>query len=63
MRAFALIGGFHTPVERECLRFLLRGRQPIINRLACGFQGMRQPKDWKQPLAAARLCFLPIPGI
>jgi len=53
-----VIGGFHAPVERECLRILLRGRQPIIICLARGLQGMRQPKDWKQPVAAARLLVL-----
>jgi len=25
-----VISGFHTPAEKECLRILLRGAQPII---------------------------------
>jgi len=25
-----VISGFHTPVEKECLRILLRGAQPLI---------------------------------
>jgi hypothetical protein len=25
-----VVGGFHSPVEEECLRILLRGRQPVI---------------------------------
>lgn len=25
-----IISGFHSPVEKECLRILLRGRQPVI---------------------------------
>ena len=25
-----VVSGFHSPVEKECLRILLRGRQPII---------------------------------
>ncbi len=25
-----VIGGFHSPMERECLRLLLRGKQPVI---------------------------------
>src|SRR5205807_2510306 len=25
-----VIGGFHSPIEKECLRILLRGTQPII---------------------------------
>lgn len=27
----AVISGFHSPVEKECLRILLRGTQPIID--------------------------------
>ncbi|TDA70684.1 MAG: hypothetical protein D9V47_00315 [Clostridia bacterium] len=26
-----VISGFHSPIEKECLHILLRGRQPIIN--------------------------------
>ena len=26
----AVIGGFHSPMEKECLRILLRGPQPVI---------------------------------
>jgi len=26
----AIISGFHTPVEKECLRILLRGESPIV---------------------------------
>ena len=26
----AVIGGFRTPMERECLRLLLRGEQPVV---------------------------------
>jgi predicted Rossmann fold nucleotide-binding protein DprA/Smf involved in DNA uptake len=29
-----VISGLHSPVEKECLRILLRGRQPIIVGLA-----------------------------
>ncbi|MEZ4604812.1 MAG: hypothetical protein R2861_15850, partial [Desulfobacterales bacterium] len=25
-----VIGGFHSPMERDCLDFLLRGNQPVI---------------------------------
>ena len=25
-----VIGGFHSPMEKECLRLLLRGTQPVI---------------------------------
>jgi len=53
-----VIGGFHSPIEKECLRILLRGRQPIIVCLARGLEGMRLPADWKKPLAEGRLLFL-----
>ena len=26
----AVIGGFHSPMEKECLELLLRGRQPVV---------------------------------
>jgi hypothetical protein len=34
-----VIGGFHAPVEKACLRILLRGRQPII---VCPARGLPQ---------------------
>jgi hypothetical protein len=37
-----VIGGFHAPMERECLR-LLRGRQPVIVCPARGVERMRVP--------------------
>lgn len=52
-----VISGFHSPVEKECLRILLRGSQPII---ICPARALPQrvPPDWKQPLAAGRLLVL-----
>lgn len=50
-----VIGGFHSPIERECLRILLRGSQPVIVCLARGLEGMRMPAEWKKPLADGRL--------
>jgi len=26
----AVVGGFHSPVEKECLRLLLRGTGPVV---------------------------------
>jgi predicted Rossmann fold nucleotide-binding protein DprA/Smf involved in DNA uptake len=57
-----VISGFHSPVEKECLRILLRGTQPII---ICPARSLpkRAPADWKKPLADGRLlilsCFKP----
>jgi hypothetical protein len=53
-----VIGGFHAPLEKECFRILLRGRQPIILCLARGLEGMRPPAGWKEPLADNRLLVL-----
>ncbi len=38
-----VIGGFHSPMEKECLALLLRGRQPIIFCPARGLEEMTNP--------------------
>jgi predicted Rossmann fold nucleotide-binding protein DprA/Smf involved in DNA uptake len=53
-----VISGFHSPVEKECLCILLRGRQPVMICLARGLDGMRLPAEWMQPLADNRLLVL-----
>ena len=53
-----VISGFHSPIEKECLRILLRGRQPIIICPARSLENMRLPSDWKAPFAAGRLLIL-----
>lgn len=54
-----VVSGFHSPVEKECLRILLRGEPPII---ICPARGLpkRIPPDWKKPLADGRLLILSI---
>ena len=56
--ARCVISGFHSPIEKECLRILLRGRQPIIICPARSLENMRLPSDWKAPFAAGRLLIL-----
>lgn len=51
----AVIGGFHSPMEKECLDLLLRGRQPVVICPARSIQRMRIPSVWRQPLAQQRL--------
>ena len=51
----AVIGGFHSPMEQECLRILLRGRQPVVVCPARSIEGMRVPAAWRGPLAGGRL--------
>ncbi|MBI4325629.1 MAG: hypothetical protein HY674_10245 [Chloroflexi bacterium] len=53
-----VISGFHSPVEKECLRILLRGQQPIIICPARSLENMRLPSDWKAPLVSGRLLIL-----
>jgi hypothetical protein len=53
-----MIGGFHSPMEKECLTLLLRGTQPVIVCPARAIDGMRLPGAWKQPLAENRLLIL-----
>ncbi|MBM4164638.1 MAG: DNA-binding protein [Lentisphaerae bacterium] len=52
-----IISGFHSPVERECLRILLRGKQPII---ICPARALpkRIPPEWRQPFSDGRLLIL-----
>jgi predicted Rossmann fold nucleotide-binding protein DprA/Smf involved in DNA uptake len=54
----AMIGGFHTPMEKECLALLLRGPQPIIICPARSIAHMRLPAAWRQPIAENRLLIL-----
>lgn len=53
-----VIGGFHSPIEKECLRILLRGRQPVILCPARGLGSMRVPPALRQYLTDGRLLVL-----
>jgi predicted Rossmann fold nucleotide-binding protein DprA/Smf involved in DNA uptake len=53
-----IIGGFHSPIERDCLALLLRGRQPTIICPARGLEGMRLRSEFKKPLYEGRLLLL-----
>ena len=53
-----IISGFHSPVEKECFRILLRGSQPVIICPARSLEKMRLPGDWQKPLADGRLLIL-----
>ena len=58
-----VIGGFQTPMEKECLRLLLRGSQPIVVCPARGIDNMRVPRDWRAALDEGRLLVLsPFPS-
>ena len=53
-----VIGGFHSPMERECLTILLRGTQPVIVCPARSIEGMRVRAEYKKPLEEGRLLLL-----
>lgn len=50
-----VIGGFQSPVERECLMFLLKGTVPLVVCPARSATGMRIPAVWKVAIADGRL--------
>jgi predicted Rossmann fold nucleotide-binding protein DprA/Smf involved in DNA uptake len=54
----AIIGGFHSPMEKECLSFLLRGKQPIIWCPARSLPRKRLPKAYVEPLSEGRFLIL-----
>lgn len=45
-----LVGGFQTPMEKDCLSLLLRGTITIVVCPARGMGRMRVPVEWKKPL-------------
>jgi predicted Rossmann fold nucleotide-binding protein DprA/Smf involved in DNA uptake len=53
-----LISGFHSPVEKECLKILLQGTQPIIVCPARSVRKMRIPAEWRPALEGDRLLIL-----
>ena len=53
-----VISGFHSPIERECLHILLRGKQPIIICPARVIEAMRIPTECRSAFDAGRVLFL-----
>ncbi len=53
-----VIGGFHTPMEKECLEVLLRGQQPMVICPARTIERLRLPLSWRQPYDEGRLLVL-----
>jgi len=50
-----VVGGFHSPMEMECLTLLLRNKQKVILCPARSIENMRLPLPLKRPLAEGRL--------
>jgi predicted Rossmann fold nucleotide-binding protein DprA/Smf involved in DNA uptake len=53
-----VIGGFHTPMEKECLEVLLRGQQPVVICPARNIERLRLPISWRKPYNEGRLLVL-----
>lgn len=53
-----IVGGFQSPMEKECLDLLLRGSASVVVCPARGLGRMRIPINWKGPLAEGRLLIL-----
>ncbi len=53
-----IVGGFQSPMEKECLDLLLRGTAPVVVCPARGLGRMRVPGGWKKPLVERRLLLL-----
>lgn len=53
-----VISGFHSPMEKECLSLLLRGKQPVVWCVARRLAAKGVPKECARPLAEGRLLVL-----
>ena len=53
-----VIGGFQSPIEKDCLDLLLRGSQPVIICPARSLHGIRLPTVWKKAIEQQRLLLL-----
>ena len=60
---FPVISGFHSPIEKECLKLLMQGTQPLIHCPARSLQTLRLSPDQKTTIEAKRLLLLsPFPA-
>lgn len=58
-----VISGFHSPLERQCLDILLRGKQPIVMALARGLGALRLAAAQRRALDDGRLTIIsPFPA-
>jgi predicted Rossmann fold nucleotide-binding protein DprA/Smf involved in DNA uptake len=57
-KGITVISGFHSPIEKECLSILLRGKQPIIICPARAIETMRIPRELRTAFHQGRILFL-----
>ena len=53
-----VISGFHSPLERQCLDILLRGKQPVVMMLARGLGVLRLPAEQRKAVEEGRLTII-----
>jgi len=54
----SVIGGFHSPIEKDCLDLLIKGDQHIVLCPARSIENMLIKKVFREPLDEGRLLFL-----
>jgi len=59
-----IVSGFHTPVERDVLRILVRGRVPVLLVLGRSLTGWRAPVELRKAIDDGSLqVFSPFPAM
>lgn len=53
-----VVSGFHSPLEKECLRILLQGAQPVIVCPARSIERLRLPAAWRMAMEKERMLLL-----
>lgn len=53
-----VISGFHSPIEKDFMDLLLRGKQPVVVCPARGIERMRIPASWQKPLKQDRFLII-----
>ena len=54
----AVVSGYHSPIEKDCLPILLRGPDPIIIVQGHRLSTSRLPREWQKAIDAGRLLLL-----
>lgn len=54
----AIVSGFHSPIEKDCLPILLRGPGPVVIVQAHRLSTSRLPGDWQKAINAGRFLLL-----
>ena len=53
-----LVGGFHSPIEQECLAIALRRHLPVIVCVGRSFSRMRPATEWREAVDDGRMLIL-----